>query len=1257
MVLKDVIKIDERFQTSVNIRFDIDKINKIDEFIPAKSTLDVLESYLESIFEKNNNRSTLLVGPYGKGKSHLLLVLLALLRNREDKKWQTSIKNFYDKVKKQNRRLAGNIRKNILCESEPKKYLPIIISFGRSDLETSYRLALFQALEREKLSDIMPDSVFDEVIKKVVFWEKKYPDTYQEFLASLKDNGYDIKIFEKEIGKGNRKMLDIFKKIYKELTAGSEFNPLLENNIPKIYENVAYELKKYGYTGIIIVFDEFSKFIEGEDSRETSKDMELIQSMCELCNSSKEPDIRHIFVTHKSIKEYGKFLSAQILNSFRGVEGRIQEMVFRTNAQNYYELMMNVIHKDESVINDYYDEYGIDNSAIVDRTYNMTNMYTIFDKKDYERIIVRGCFPLAPLTTYTLVKISEKVGQNERTVFTFMSGNEPNTLSRFVKDHVQGENTFVSADIVFDYFSYIFEKDISNEKCHSEYIKAKYLIKKIAKEQEKNEKEAYYGDRLFESMKKIIKCIALLNMLNQTELVPNDKCLVSMTCLEDNINLFEDAKKALLGYGYLNYRQRSDSYVFRINTDTNLENEIEKRKNKVKCTTELISECFKETTERRYELPKEYNDEKKMTRYFEYSLEDGKKLENARYLKGRIENELSQKNFADGKIFLCMGEFDICKIEQSFEENLNERIVIVCPDEAVEFEECIKKYYAIKAIRSDDKYLKENETAFEESYFCLDDVVYEINSRIHDHYMPGDNNTLYLYASNADTKENKIIRKIKADTSRELQKLLSSICSDYYGKTPSINHELINKNEITAPIKKARTNIIENILAGEDMSKWDNGTSSEATIYRAVIKNKGLTGDKENDAEKLNDSDISELIEKIDEFIIKSVGNKNCFTELYNEIKGKDFGIRNGVIPIYVAYCLSKKYGTPLIYYDKIENEISAQILAKADEEPEKCYLYIEPDDSKKENYLKEIMQVFDICRDGKNSISDSIFYDTPMKKLRVITNGLQQWYRGLPGYCRYASPAICFMGYRDFEGYEDRGFLEKCERFRRDLAGNIQSAREYLLERLPEITGAFKDDAVDYEMCIRQIRAIKLKIEEMYNTLLIRLTIILKTTFSDEKDTKDRSLRTIFEQWSHKNAEKLEGVVFDHSASELFKCVTKNNIDDEEKIINKISEGFIGLALRDYKDETIELFKKELEKAYSELENMLKNEKTTGSAISFTMDTADGKKVRCKLSEYDESPATDIIEAQIREVLQENDYDKNAQVSAVLKILGEIVG
>lgn len=155
-------------------------------------------------------------------------------------------------------------------------------------------------------------------------------------------------------------------------------------------------------------------------------------------------------------------------------------------------------------------------------------------------------------------------------------------------------------------------------------------------------------------------------------------------------------------------------------------------------------ECFRKTTERRFELPKEYNDEKKMTRYFEYCFEYGKKLENTKYLKKRIE-ELSKENFSDGKIILSMGEADREKIEKNLKELENERIVVICPAESVDFTDNIKKYYAINDIRNDEEYLKENETALEEAYFCLDDVVFEINRKINEHYMPGTNNAIYFY--------------------------------------------------------------------------------------------------------------------------------------------------------------------------------------------------------------------------------------------------------------------------------------------------------------------------------------------------------------------------------------------------------------------------------------------------------------------------------------------------------------------------------
>ena len=73
-----------------------------------------------------------------------------------------------------------------------------------------------------------------------------------------------------------------------------------------------------------------------------------LQDMCELANASKNAKIFITMVAHKSIKEYGKFLSVEIINSFTGIEGRIKEVLFVTSSKNNYELIQNAIEKDEA---------------------------------------------------------------------------------------------------------------------------------------------------------------------------------------------------------------------------------------------------------------------------------------------------------------------------------------------------------------------------------------------------------------------------------------------------------------------------------------------------------------------------------------------------------------------------------------------------------------------------------------------------------------------------------------------------------------------------------------------------------------------------------------------------------------------------------------------------------------------------------------------------------------------------------------------
>ena len=86
--LSDIVKLNSNFKNAINLYLNLNKQDKIENYIPTKSSLAILKRYIESV-QQNKNQSTILVGSYGKGKSHLLLILLAIIsmeRTNENEK-------------------------------------------------------------------------------------------------------------------------------------------------------------------------------------------------------------------------------------------------------------------------------------------------------------------------------------------------------------------------------------------------------------------------------------------------------------------------------------------------------------------------------------------------------------------------------------------------------------------------------------------------------------------------------------------------------------------------------------------------------------------------------------------------------------------------------------------------------------------------------------------------------------------------------------------------------------------------------------------------------------------------------------------------------------------------------------------------------------------------------------------------------------------------------------------------------------------
>ena len=134
MKYNEYIQVDENFQYSVNLQFDLNNINKIKNYIPTKDGCEVLKTYINSIIN-GKNRATTLIGPYGKGKSHLLLVLLMLISDY-DVKDEKEIHELINKIQKVDNELSDMITS---MRNKKTKLLPVIINSNYNDLNQAFR--------------------------------------------------------------------------------------------------------------------------------------------------------------------------------------------------------------------------------------------------------------------------------------------------------------------------------------------------------------------------------------------------------------------------------------------------------------------------------------------------------------------------------------------------------------------------------------------------------------------------------------------------------------------------------------------------------------------------------------------------------------------------------------------------------------------------------------------------------------------------------------------------------------------------------------------------------------------------------------------------------------------------------------------------------------------------------------------------------------------------------------------------------------
>lgn len=955
MNLSELIVPNRDFQTSVNIDFDFGDKSKVEGLIPTEAVCRYLEEILSDVIAPSNQRAKLFVGAYGKGKSHVVLAALTAMWCKDS----STFRRIIDAYHKRGLGFGDTLQHFV---SDGARLLPVIINGSTSDLRHSLLTALRNALRANDYGDLMPRTNYDGAIATIERWKDDYPETLRRLEAL---SGLTAESIVSQLKNMDTEAYETFVGLYPQLTSGSAFDVLDGADVIDVYQEVVDRLSRKGISGVYVVYDEFSKYLETSLEKATVEDTRLLQDFAEACNrSSLDKQMHLLLISHKSLSNYiDSKLPKEKVDGWRGVSGRFEEIVMHDDASQYYELMAAAITKEQNAWKRWLSEAGGANERRLEALRSRYLAQGLLTEDDAS-LVVFGCYPLHPITAYLLPRLSERVAQNERTLFTFICSSGDHTLGSII----DGTGSFVTPDYIYDYFEPLLRKELYTSPLHRVYELARASLVHVKPDS-------------LES--RIIKTVAAIDAVAQFDAVAPTRQNIADIFSDSGFSIDEvtDAIDALVAEDSIIYLRRSNSYLqLKETTGVPIDREVADRseslRNSLGCAEILNSDLG-----RRALYPSRYNEDYSIVRYFDCGFVDAQGL-----LSWQPEDGPILKKDGDGQIvaIYCATADEVHTLKAAAKASLSREpmTVVAYPRTFKKVDDAIYKLEAARQLKDEAK----GDAALVEEYeVVIEDYAEIVNGYIAGFFQPELMQTLYFI----DGGQRKVITR-----KRKLSDELSSLCEKTYGNTPRITNEALNKNELTGTAFSSRTKILKALCAPTlAPSLGFVGNGQETSMARSALEKTGLISSLSGAVNEPGtpSKEIASVISIIRGFLERA--DDTPFSDLYQSLTGPEYGIglRRGPIPIYIAYVLRDYRNEIKITLDGEERPLSETLLDDLSKRPEAYRATRLNWSPQMEAYTQALAAAFKCNNSGADRSS--------------VAEAIRLWYAALPQVtrtCRY---------------------------------------------------------------------------------------------------------------------------------------------------------------------------------------------------------------------------------------------------------------
>ena len=465
---------------------------------------------------------------------------------------------------------------------------------------------------------------------------------------------------------------------------------------------------------------------------------------------------------------------------------------------------------------------------------------------------------------------------------------------------------------------------------------------------------------------------------------------------------------------------------------------------------------------------------------------------------------------------------------------------------------------------------------------------------------------------------------------KELSQVLSDIMDAAFDKTPMINNDLLNKNNLTGAIRLARKKAVECIMGQEDIYDGCPTLSPEYNILRAALSKTGIVDNKTVSKENRVVEDAmsylpdekhtvsgNPVMSAIQKKLRKTGSERLALSDLYEMLKGEPYGLRDGVIPVLLAYAL-RDYQNVSLYFHGNEHSYTEEELVKALSEPENYTLFICNWKEEEISYIEGLEKLF----------AEYLPKGDDLNRLEELFRAINTHYASISKSARTTEV-----------------YVSKLAKQYRDILNiSYKDYNAFFFDVLPRLNA-------DLHELVIQVGNIKEELESVEEKLYIRVVRVIKQVFDlDDTDDLIRYMQNLYhEEWGEKSQK-----AFDYTTNNVLDLVSRASEMDEEHFVLELAKATTGFELSYWVDNKINGFEEVLRNAVNKLNEYNPEDGLQQGEMKITIESADGAPLITQFSNEKLSVTGKTMLKKMQNTL--GDFGESISYEEKISILAEIM-